>query len=177
MRVARMILKSSVVLTLLAGLSACRMAEIVVEGGKVSSNYHPDCLAGAICIIDVPDTTFEEEFTAVPNAGWYFVRWNSGDGFLCADSTDPICSLSLTHWAGNPGIEDVVASSAMFYLMPIFAEIIPITDTVIRGGKEWAQVDLFPGLSWNQINTVCPGGHCAAGGELLHYDMTGWTWA
>lgn len=59
----------------------------------------------------------------------------------------------------------------------------PITDTVVIGDKEWAQVSLFTGLSWNEINDVCPenSGVCNAGGELTAngqtWDMTGWTWA
>lgn len=50
-----------------------------------------------------------------------------------------------------------------------------ITDTVTANGREWAQVDLFTNLSWNEINAVCPAGVCA--GMLKGYDMTGWTWA
>jgi hypothetical protein len=41
--------------------------------------------------------------------------------------------------------------------------------------KEWAQVDLFTNLSWNDINAVCPAGVCS--GILNGYNMTGWTWA
>jgi hypothetical protein len=52
----------------------------------------------------------------------------------------------------------------------------PITDTVIVNGKEWAQVDLFVGLSWSEINTVCPVGVCG-NGTLTGFDMSGWTWA
>ena len=52
----------------------------------------------------------------------------------------------------------------------------PITDTVIVNGKEWAQVDLFVGLSWSDINTVCSGGVCG-NGTLIGFDMSGWTWA
>ena len=57
-----------------------------------------------------------------------------------------------------------------------FASAASITDTVFVDGKEWAQVDLFNGLSWNQINAVCPGGVCGAG-TLNGYNMLGWTWA
>lgn len=52
---------------------------------------------------------------------------------------------------------------------------IPITDTVMINGREWAQVDLFGGLSWNDMNAVCPDGTCS--GVLNEYNMTGWTWA
>ena len=52
-----------------------------------------------------------------------------------------------------------------------------ITDTVTVDGTEWAQPDLFINLSWNDINTVCPGGECINGGVLNGKDMTGWKWA
>ena len=54
----------------------------------------------------------------------------------------------------------------------------PITgaDVVQVDGKYWAQVDLFTGLSWNDINTVCPGGICGSG-TLNGFVMSGWTWA
>lgn len=56
------------------------------------------------------------------------------------------------------------------------AAAVPITDTVSVDGELWAQVDLFVGLSWSDINTVCPGGVCG-NGTLLGFDMLGWTWA
>ncbi len=55
----------------------------------------------------------------------------------------------------------------------------PITgaDILKVDGTEWAQVDIFIGLSWSDLNAVCPGGLCLSGGELNGYDMTGWRWA
>jgi hypothetical protein len=50
-----------------------------------------------------------------------------------------------------------------------------IVDTVFAGGREWAQVDLFTDLSWEEIKAVCPAGLC--NGKLNGFDMTGWTWA
>jgi hypothetical protein len=52
-----------------------------------------------------------------------------------------------------------------------------ITDIVTVNGKDWAQADLFIGLSWSDINTVCPSGICLDGGLLNGYNMTGWQWA
>lgn len=52
-----------------------------------------------------------------------------------------------------------------------------ITDTVTVGGTEWAQVNLFHDLSWNEVEAVCPGGVCASGSALGGWDLTGWTWA
>lgn len=52
----------------------------------------------------------------------------------------------------------------------------PITDTVVVDTVEWAQVDLFLGLAWSDINAECPGGVCGSG-TLNGYDMAGWSWA
>ena len=54
--------------------------------------------------------------------------------------------------------------------------VAPLTlSTVIVDDKEWAQVDQFVDLSWNDINTVCPAGVCS--GQLNGHDMEGWHWA
>ena len=58
---------------------------------------------------------------------------------------------------------------------PSCSEGVPLTDTVTINGTEWAQVDLFLQLSWNDMNAVCSGGPCS--GLLNGYNMAGWTWA
>lgn len=156
-------------------IAGCKLAVIVVEGGEVQSTGSGTCVAGTVCIIDVNDTSFSDAFTAVPATGWYFEKWNKGGGFFCGNSTDPTCTLSLVAGAGNSVIEAVVASSETFYLMPIFKRARPITDTISVAGGEWAQVDLFADLSWDDIKTVCPAGVCS--GVLNGFDMTGWMWA
>lgn len=55
------------------------------------------------------------------------------------------------------------------------AAALPITDTVMVNGHEWAQVNLFSNVSWGAMNSVCSGGIC--NGQLNGYDMTGWLWA
>lgn len=57
-----------------------------------------------------------------------------------------------------------------------FASAGPITDTVTVDGTEWAQVDLFLGLTWSDINVVCPAGVCGSG-TLNGFDMVGWSLA
>ncbi len=90
--------------------------------------------------------------------GWTYGAWfyrnldSDGDG--TPDNLDP-CPLN----PNNP------------------CELITSADIVNASGKEWAQVDLFTSLSWNDINAVCPGGACTSGGTLNGYDMTGWIWA
>lgn len=103
-------------------LSGCKVAVIVVEGGEVQSTGSGTCLAGDVCINEVTNTSYAETYTAVPDSGWEFVKWNSGDGFLCKDSTNPDCIVSNLGTAGNPLIEAVVASEQTYYVMPIFSK-------------------------------------------------------
>jgi hypothetical protein len=163
----------------LLSLTGCRVAVIVVEGGEVQSTISGTCLpaapgiTGTVCIHEVNNTAYSETFTTDPDAGWVFVKWNIGDGFLCADSTNPTCVVTNAPLAGNPGVEAAVQSDAAFYLMPVFTEVgLPITDTVMVDDKEWAQADLFTNLSWYEINAVCPEQICD--GQLNGYDMSGW---
>lgn len=69
----------------------------------------------------------------------------------------------------------VAALAAFQWLVLCSAAAAPITDTVVVGDLEWAQVSLFAGLSWNDINNVCPDGTCA--GTLNGLEVDGWTWA
>ena len=152
-------------------LASCKLAVIVVEGGEVLSNFGP-CTAGNVCIHDVPDTNFSEFFYAQPEAGWEFVRWNSGKDFWCKDSTDRICELSLQGLAGIAPVEDIVASTSTFYIMPVFQ---PIPPTVVVDGKEWYQPIFFTNLTWDEVNATCQAGVC--NGTLNGHDLNGWTWA
>jgi hypothetical protein len=159
-------------------VAGCKIAVIVVEGGEVQSGASGTCGAGTICINQVNDTNYTETFTAVADPGWKFVRWNKADGSLCADRTDPSCTVSTAIFEGKTGFEAIIASAQTFYLMPVFRRSgAPITDTIIVDDREWAQPDLFFDISWNEINAVCPAGNCIDGGVLNGYDVTGMTWA
>lgn len=68
----------------------------------------------------------------------------------------------------------VVAATLTFWAH--FSGAATISDTVTVGSREWAQVDLFSDLSWNEIEAVCPGGICG-NGDLNGNDMGGWLWA
>lgn len=48
-------------------------------------------------------------------------------------------------------------------------------DTTIVQGREWLQPELFSGVTWDDVHSICPLGVCA--GVLSNYDLTGWTWA
>jgi hypothetical protein len=176
--VMKQALKLLLLISIAALMTACKLAVIVVEGGEVQATEGGEltvsdiCMEGTICIVEVNDTNFNMKFYAIPDAGWYFEKWNSGDRLFCADSTTLGCKLSLTAAKGNAGIETLVASPETFYLMPVFK---PHKDTIIVDDKQWFQPHLFLNLSWHDINAVCPKGICA--GVLNGYDMTGWLWA
>lgn len=66
-------------------------------------------------------------------------------------------------------------------LHSIASNAISITDTIIVGDREWAQVDLFVSQFPDDVNgmeTICSRttGTCG-NGALNGYDMQGWTWA
>jgi hypothetical protein len=152
----------------------CKVAVIVVEGGEVQSTGSGTCVAGTICIVDVTDPNFYESFTAIPDSDWYFHKWNSGDKMFCGGSTEPSCTLSFQGYEDSKAVGDMVATSEMFYIMPIFKQF---TDIIAVDGKQWYQVDLFRNLSWSDIDAVCPHPDGVCSGLLNGYDMTGWTWA
>ncbi|MFC1579071.1 hypothetical protein ACFL3Y_01635 [Pseudomonadota bacterium] len=168
----KQLLRVLLLVSITAIMTGCKLAVIVVEGGEVQSTGAGTCVAGLICIVDVTDPNFSETFTAIPNDGWYFEKWNAGDGFLCAGSTDRTCTLSFQGHEDSKAVERMVASSEFFYLMPIFTQY-PAMITV--DGKQWYQPYLFTGLSWEDIDAICPDGICK--GMLKGYDLTGWSWA
>jgi hypothetical protein len=171
-------------------LAACKFTVIVPRGGVVLSTASGTCEELTNCIHDIVDTTYTESFRAVPQEGFQFVRWNTGGNFVCKDSINPTCVIDTTPLAGIIP-DETIAGFGDYYIMPIFGDKLPITDTVIADGKEWAQVNLFTNkeyalvpsylwtrLSWSAIDAICPssgGGVC--NGSLNGWDMTGWTWA
>jgi hypothetical protein len=175
-------LRLAVLAFVLLLLPGCWLGVIVGKEGWVSTHsiYRPSCLpesptTGRVCYYEINDTTFIQTFTAFPNPGWRFVRWNSGGDFFCQDSTNRDCLLSNTALGGIPVATDIINSEKTYYIMPIFEPGIP---SITVGDREWAQTDVFRGLSWNEIDAVCPeasGGACS--GLLDGYDVTGWIWA
>jgi hypothetical protein len=161
-------------------MAGCQLAVIVVEGGEVQSTGSATCVAGTVCIVDVDHPNFSETFTAVPEAGWYFKSWHKGDRFLCAGSIDSDCTLSFEGYEETEAVLKIVESSNMFYLMPVFAEysgsVMADEHTVSINGRQWMQPSLFNGITWKEINAVCPNSTGLCEGELNGYNMTGWIW-
>ena len=202
--------RMSMFLLIVCLLTGCKLAVIVGEGGAVeSASGTRDCPHSSYCLNAVDDPNFNETFTVVPKPGFEFVKWHGGEGFLCRDSTNVNCTVTLT---GDATSTAIVGTYEKAYLMPIFRDVGVDTDgdgtidredddddndgvldvddvcplnpeqecafidnTVTVNGQIWAQVDLFTGLSWLQIEAVCPAGICA--GVLNGYSMNGWRWA
>jgi len=160
-------------------LGGCKLAVIVVEGGAVWSDSSGICLGGTVCIVDVASPNFQEVFTAVPDEGWYFQKWNAGDRFFCGGSTNPTCKLSFNGVEDNKEIINIVASSEVFYLMPVFRkpEIYRVDGKVIVDDKEWLQPKDFVNYSYDQVSAVCPGGICSGPIVPGGRDLTGYIWA
>jgi hypothetical protein len=169
-------------------LAGCKLGVLVVEGGEVQSVLSGTCLEGSTCLHVVNDTTYSETFTASPRSGWEFVRWNAGDGFLCADSVNPVCVVSNLQLAGVEAAEAIVASNSTFYIMPIFERITPPNgDVLYVGGHEWMNPDLFrtedDSYSVNALDiaAACPWNSGLTAyvctGSLGGIDVNGWAWA
>ncbi len=159
--------------------TGCKLAVIVAEGGEVVT-FDEACHEGTVCIREVNSKSDTRLFEAIPKAGWQFVKWNNGEGFLCGGLPYPYCDLDINFVEENDLIDSIIASSVTYYLMPVFAPITEIGAAVTMNGKAWAPMDSFHDFSWEEINAVCPatnGGRCLPGGKLVEIDMTGWTWA
>lgn len=178
-------LKFSAILSTVALITGCKLAVIVPEGGEVQSLGSGTCSAGTICSVEVPDTNFDEVFTAVPNDGWYFHKWNQGDRFFCGNSPIPECTLTFQGQQRGENIEALVASAEVFYLMPVFkdyprATLVDGKSRVIQvDGREWEwlQPADFIDYSYNQVAAVCPNGICSGTLPGSTIDLTGYTWA
>lgn len=154
-------------------LSGCKLAVIMVEGGKFdSASNFIDCNAKAICIYDIFTLSYNDTYTAVPDVGWKFVRWQDGKDFICGQESSPICELTLSPLFGNPLAQAILEEDNTHYVMPVFEQV-PLYLEV--DGKQWMQPKWFTNIEWVTISQLCPGGACA--GSLNGVDLTGWTWA
>lgn len=109
------ILVLAIAIALLAG---CRVGVSVFDGGDVlSASNERNCFEGRNCEFTVDSILFDETFTAQPRNGFEFTRWRDGPGFLCGNSTNPSCKISLV---GRANAAAIIASDEMGYLVPEF---------------------------------------------------------
>lgn len=102
---------------------------------------------------------------------------NTGEVFsLVSGGTGTIYDAVLTFWA-RPGPPDLGTPPAGS-LQPGVALSVTVagpSDIVTVNAIEWVQPSEFAGLTWNDVNSVCPGGAC--NGTLAGRDVSGWRWA
>ena len=177
-------LQRAILISFFLALGGCKLVVILVEGGEVQSEYSGTCSisstsppTGNVCIHEIADTSYWESFTAVPDEGWYFVKWNEGGNFLCASSSSLTCIVTNAPLAGIPAAESEVASDATYYIMPIFAKA-ELPRTILANSRLWKQPVDFTNLSWYDVNAVCPlaqNGDCE--GTLNGINVDDWKWA
>jgi hypothetical protein len=116
MKILARALLSIAVISLVA---SCKLAVMVSPGGNVYSELGTsNCEGPDYCEFDITDPSFSETFTAVPRPGFTFDKWQGGEGFICGNSTDPVCTLTLPGGAGGSA---VVASGQIGSIRPLFS--------------------------------------------------------
>lgn len=117
------------ILTILAAttlFSGCKLNVVAPTGGDVTSaSGTRNCAGGSNCEFIIADNTFNESFTAVPKPGYVFTKWSAGDGFQCANSTNPVCTINNTAYVmgSNAGIDSFIRSGVLVYAMPLFTYV------------------------------------------------------
>ncbi len=102
-------------------LAGCKLAVIVSSGGDVqSASTTRDCPAESICEFNVTSDDFNETFTATARAGFVFKHWAAGPGFLCGDSSNPVCNVSNVGLGAIDGVMAVITGGQINYAMPLF---------------------------------------------------------
>jgi len=170
-------MKNLFTLALVTLITACsHPIEIQGEGDVMSASGDRNCsledfqTAQDNCTKNYAIGAYEETYTPIPRDGWKFDRWAT----YCTTATAPNyeCSFDVDAAAVR-----TVWGKTMPPLQAVFTvdNGMPISDTLTVEGREWAQLDVLTGVSWNEMNAVCPRGMCS--GRLNNYDMTGWIWA
>jgi hypothetical protein len=213
------IVRHLVLISIVLLVPGCKLAVMVSsEGNVLSSSETRHCNGPGYCEFDIVESSFSDTFTAVPRPGFEFVRWQDGNGFLCADATDPVCTVEMPNDTvgaaivalfntgsirpvfSNPGGVDTDDDGTINELdadddndgLPDSSDdcpldgpdlnglgcpTIPDEETVLVGDRLWVQPNLFPDLSWHDINAACPASTGTCSGKIGDIDVSGWTWA
>ena len=170
-------LKIFLLVSLTVLMTGCKLAVISVEGGQVQSRFGT-CFEGSVCIIEgLPRENTAEQFIAVPNSGWFFHKWNSGERFICSDYALPECELNFGNLEDDADlVRKVRASSEIAYLMPVFKDYPratlgnePRTITAEGVKQLWLQPADFLHYSYNQVAEACPEGVCSGDLPRVEY--------
>lgn len=170
-------MKNLFTLALVALITACsHPIEIEGEGDVMSASGDRNCsledfqTAQDNCTKNYAIGAYEETYTPMPRDGWKFDRWAT----YCTTATAPNyeCSFDV-----DAATVRAVWGKTMPPLQAVFTvdNGLPISNTVTVEGREWAQVNIFTGITWNEVDAACSGEVCT--GKLNGYDVTGWVWA
>ena len=113
-------LKLLLLATLFTAVAGCKLQVISPTGGQVTSLASGDCAAGFVCDIEITAPDFSESFTALPEPGYEFEKWNTGGGFFCAGSTAATCMVTLPGGVGGNAIIALFASGS---IMPVYKDV------------------------------------------------------
>ncbi|MEO0437472.1 MAG: hypothetical protein AAF098_11250 [Pseudomonadota bacterium] len=83
---------------------------MITVSGMYSCVFPESCGA-----IDVSDTSFDETFVAIPDAGYRFEGWQRRDRGLCGGSRSE-CALNTAGFAGNSALLSILSSDQTFFL-------------------------------------------------------------
>ena len=125
-------------------MTGCKFALLVTANGDVSSSSGTrDCAGGSICEFDVTAAGFIETFTATARPGYEFSKWQAGDYYQCADSENPVCTVSNGPASDDPLLESIrnsiLDTGMYFYAKPLFTFV--GIDTDDDGIKDHLDVD------------------------------------
>lgn len=107
------------ILLISTAVAGCKLEVVAVQGGDVSWS-DGTCLEGNNCVIEITDPNFSDNFSVTPKPGYEFVKWQSGDGFLCGEETG---SCAFTMPADADQAAAVIALFRTGYMMPVYEDV------------------------------------------------------
>ncbi len=111
-------------------VGGCKVVIDVPEGGSVTTETGDfSCSAGASCVVEVTDTSFDQTFKAEAAEGYAFNGWKRKPRSFCA-RTDGPCRLTTTGFVGIPELLKFLDSDEEFFLEP---EFVPFNQTGVSG--------------------------------------------
>jgi uncharacterized repeat protein (TIGR02543 family) len=100
--------------------SGCKLEIVAVQGGDVTWSGG-SCPEGSNCVIEITDPNYSNSFTVTPKPGYQFVKWQKAPGFLCGDSTNPVCTFTMPTDANLATA--VIGLFVTGYMMPVYKDV------------------------------------------------------
>ena len=107
---------------LLLVLASCKIVSTVPKNGSIlAADGSVFCASGQICSVDVSDTFFDENFSALPETDYVFSMWSRDS--LCA-MTDRPCRIRTRGFDKFSELQRLLESSQKGQLDPIFSPLV-----------------------------------------------------